>query len=64
MFLEERYQAALDRNAKFLEEAATARLVRQSPSPSPWWRQVVVWRPMQFTVRLPVLITPRGEPGA
>ncbi|WP_019011197.1 hypothetical protein [Deinococcus aquatilis] len=60
MFLEERFQAALDRHVKFLEEATTARLVRERPVPLPWWRRGVVWRPVQFTVRLPVLITPRG----
>ncbi|THF70227.1 hypothetical protein E7T06_08565 [Deinococcus sp. Arct2-2] len=64
MFLEERYQAAHDRHAKFLEEAATARLVRERPSGLLWWRRVVVWRPVQFTLHLPSFGTPRGQRGA
>lgn len=59
MFLEERYQAGLDHTAKLLEEAANIRLLRELSPARPWWRGAVVWRPVRFTVRLPVLIRPQ-----
>ena len=56
MFAETRHQAALDRHANLLEEAAIQRgFPGTARPPAPWFR-AVGWRPVQFTLRLPVLL--------
>ncbi|MFB9993888.1 hypothetical protein ACFFLM_18195 [Deinococcus oregonensis] len=62
MFLEERHQAALDHTAQLLQEAATHRLLQNAPHALPWWRSsTVVWRPVQFTLRFPILMRPHSR---
>ena len=58
-----RYHVARERHTDLLTEATGTRQGRQACAPvaRPAWRWAVTWRPVRFTLRLPVLRA--GKPG-